>query len=112
MKKTLIVIAADTMGAGDDSLGKLLMKNFIFSLTQLEQLPWAMVFYNCGAYLTAEGSASLEDILSLEKAGVEIGTCGTCLKTFGIEDKLKAGTVTNMYSILEKQMMADHVVRP
>jgi len=112
MKNTLIAISADTMGAGDDTLGKLLMKNFIFSITQLEQLPKEMVFYNSGAYLTAEGSDSLEDLLTLEKAGVQIGTCGTCLKTFGIEEKLKVGIVTNMYSILEKQMNAEHVVRP
>jgi|SRR5665647_1025276 len=112
MKNTLVVISADTMGAGDDTLGKLLMKNFIFSITQLKELPQSMVFYNSGAYLTTEGSGSLEDIIALEKAGVEIGTCGTCLKTFGIEEKLKVGAITNMYAILEKQMKADHLVRP
>ena len=54
------------MGEGNDELGKVLIKSFIFAVTQLEQLPKTMLFYNGGATLTTEGSDSLEDLKSLE----------------------------------------------
>ena len=54
----------------------------------------------------------LEDLNKLANAGVEIFSCGTCLKHFDIEDKLAVGAVTNMYVIVEKQIQAGIIVRP
>lgn len=111
-KKRVVVISSQVMGSGDDTLGASLMKAFIFSLTQQDALPDTVLFYNGGAHLTCEGSPCLEDLQALEKADVEILTCGTCLKHYGLEDKLAIGDVTNMYVIAEKQLKADVVVRP
>ena len=88
------------------------MKSFLFALTQQDTLPKSILFYNGGAKLTTEGSASLEDLKSLEAQGVEILTCGTCLNFFGLSDKLQVGGVTNMYDIVEKMSSAGRVVRP
>ena len=79
----------------------MLIKGFLFAVTQLEKLPKTMLFYNGGATLTAEGSDSLEDLKSLEAQGVEILTCGTCLNYYGLTEKLQVGSVTNMYTIVE-----------
>lgn len=111
-KKRVVVISSQVMGSGDDTLGANLMKAFVFSLTQQDALPDTVLFYNGGAHLTCEGSPCLEDLQALEKADVEILTCGTCLKHYGLEDKLAIGDVTNMYVIAEKQLKADVVVRP
>ena len=111
-KNTVVVIASDKMGEGEDELGKVLIKGYIYALTQLETLPKTILFYNKGAYLTCEGSASLEDLKSLEAQGVEILTCGTCLNYYGITEKLQVGTVTNMYVIAETMAKADKVVKP
>ncbi len=111
-KKRVVVISSQVMGSGDDTLGASLMKAFIFSLTQQDALPDTVLFYNGGAHLTCEGSPCLEDLEALEKADVEILTCGTCLKHYGLDDKLAIGGVTNMYVIVEKQLKADVVVRP
>lgn len=62
--------------------------------------------------LTCEESPALEDLRSLEAQGVEILTCGTCLKYYGMEDKLKVGDVTNMYTIVEKMTGATLIVKP
>ena len=97
---TVVVVPSDRMGSGNDELGKVLIKGFIFAVTQLDTLPKTMLFYNGGATLTTEGSDSLEDLKSLEAQGVEIMTCGTCLDYYGLKDKLAVGTVTNMYSIV------------
>ena len=111
-KKRVVVISSQVMGSGDDTLGASLMKALIFSLTQQDALPDTVLFYNGGAHLTCEGSPCLEDLEALEKADVEILTCGTCLKHYGLDDKLAIGGVTNMYVIAEKQLKADVVVRP
>ena len=100
------------MGEGDEELGHILMKGFIFALTQQDHLPSTILFYNGGARLTCEDSASLEDLKNLASLGVEILTCGTCLNHYGLTDKLAVGDVTNMYVITEKQMQADLILRP
>ena len=109
---TVVVVSSDRMGIGNDELGKVLMKGFIFAVTQLDTLPKTMLFYNGGATLTAEGSDSLEDLKSLEAQGVEIMTCGTCLDYYGLKEKLAVGSVTNMYSIVETMAKAGKIIRP
>ncbi len=109
---TVVVVSSDRMGIGNDELGKVLIKGFIFAVTQLDTLPKTMLFYNGGATLTAEGSDSLEDLKSLEAQGVEIMTCGTCLDYYGLKEKLAVGSVTNMYSIVETMAKAGKIIRP
>ena len=99
------------MGHGNEELGKILMKSFIFALTQLDDLPQTILFYNGGATLTTEGSQSLEDLKTLEAQGVEILTCGTCLDFYGLKDKLAVGQVSNMYTIVEKLNNADNIIK-
>ena len=108
---TVVAIASDKMGQGNDELGKVLMKGFIFALSQLEELPKTILFYNGGATITTEESASLEDLKNMEAQGVEILTCGTCLDYYGLKEKLAVGSVTNMYTIVEKMMNADKIVK-
>lgn len=111
-ENTVVVIASATMGEGDPELGRLLMKGYIYALTQLDTLPKTLLFYNGGAALTCEGSASLEDLKSLEAQGVQILTCGTCLNHYGLTDSLKVGDVTNMYVIAETMAGAAKIVKP
>ncbi len=102
LKNMTIGISSDTMGSGDDTLGKILMKSFIYTVSETRPFPSTIVFYNAGVRLTVEGSEVLEDIINLEKAGVEIISCGTCLDFLEIQDKLKVGSISNMYTIYEK----------
>lgn len=110
-KNLVVAIASDRMGHGNDELGKVLMKGFIYAVSQLEELPKTILFYNGGATITCEGSASLEDLKSMEAQGVEILTCGTCLDYYGLKEKLAVGSVTNMYSIVEKLAQADKIIK-
>lgn len=111
-ENTVVVIASSKMGEGEEELGKVLIKGFIYALTQLDTLPKTMLFYNGGAFLTCEGSESLEDLKFLKEQGVEIFTCGTCLNYYGLTEKLQVGEITNMYVIAEKMTQADKVVKP
>ena len=109
---TVIAIASECMGNGDDQLGATLMKGFIYAVSQQEELPSAMLFYNSGAKLTAEGAVTVENLKILEAQGVEILTCGTCANFFGLEGKQAVGSITNMYVIVEKLTAASKVIRP
>ncbi len=111
-KNIVVAITSPLMGHGNDELGAVLIKGFIYALTQQDVLPTTILFYNGGATLTTEGSASIEDLKSLEALGVEILTCGTCLNYYKLSDKLLVGGVTNMYEITEKLINADLIVKP
>ena len=111
-KEKIVVLSSDQMGSGNEELGKILMKGFVYALTQLEESPAAILLYNGGAKLSVEGAETLEDLKNLEEQGVEILTCGTCLNYYGLSEKLRVGTVTNMYEITERMTKADSVVRP
>lgn len=108
----VVAVDAAVMGRGNDELGKVLMKGFLFAVTQLPRLPETVLFYNGGVTLTTEGSDSLEDLKNLEAQGVAIKSCGTCLNYYGLTDKLMVGEVTNMYDIVETLASAGKVIRP
>lgn len=109
---TIVVLSSGTMGNGDGDLGRLLMKGFVYALTQQDFLPETILLYNGGAFLSCEGSDSLEDLKEMEEQGVEILTCGTCLNHYGLSDRLAVGSVTNMYEIVNKMTGARTIVRP
>lgn len=96
----VILFSKEVFGTGDDKLGDALMKSFMFALSE-SKLPKAMIFVNGGVKLTTEGSDVLETIKGLEAKGVDILSCGTCLDFYGLKDKLKVGSITNMYTIIE-----------
>lgn len=111
-KNKVIVISSDQMGGGSEELGKTLLKAFVYAVTQQDELPKTMLFYNGGVHMTCEDSPALEDLKSLEAQGVEILSCGTCLNYYGLSEQLKVGTATNMYAIVEIMEGADLLIKP
>ena len=105
-----IVITSDKLGQGSEELGKVLMKSYIYALTETIPLPKTLLFLNGGVKLTIEGSGVLESLSKLENSGVEVISCGTCLDFYQSKEKLKVGIVGNMYSIIEKMNSADKVI--
>jgi selenium metabolism protein YedF len=87
------------------------MRSFLHTLLELEPKPDLIICANAGVKLVAQGSPVLEELRSLAERGVEILACGTCLDYFGLKDKVAVGTVSNMYTIAERLLAADIVVR-
>ena len=112
LKETIVVIDSDKMGDGDEEFSKTLLKGFIYALSSQDIPPAKILFYNAGVRLTTEGSASIEDLKVLKKAGAKIYSCGACLNNYGLSEKLLVGEVTNMYDIVSYLMEADLVIRP
>ncbi len=94
-----ILIGSNCIGTHEEKLGALLMKGYIYTLTQLDSLPSKLVFMNTGVRLCLKGSESLEDLKSLEKKGVEILVCGTCLEYLNVREDQAVGKISNMYEI-------------
>ncbi|MCL2146986.1 MAG: sulfurtransferase-like selenium metabolism protein YedF, partial [Synergistaceae bacterium] len=99
-----------TMGDGAEELGKILIKGFIYSLTELPAPPEYVIFLNSGAFLTSDGSNTIDDLKKLENKGAKILTCGTCVNFYGLQDKLAIGTITNMYGITEIMVSTGAVI--
>jgi selenium metabolism protein YedF len=106
----VVAVGKNTMGAGDDELGAILIKGFIYSLTELDTPPETLLFFNSGVRLSTEGSGSIGDLKTLEARGTIISSCGTCLDFYKLKDKLAVGNITNMYAIASAMADAAKVI--
>ena len=86
----------DTLGTGDEELGRLLMRNFIYSLARTDVRPERLMFMNGGVRLVCEGSAALDDIQAMAEAGTIVKVCGTCLDFLGLKEILAVGEIGDM----------------
>ena len=96
-----IFISSNKMGNGNDELGEILMKGFIYTLTESKPYPKSILLVNAGVKLSTENHDTTQNFKILEEAGVEILSCGTCLDYYGLKESLKVGSVTNMYTIVD-----------
>jgi len=106
----VIQITGDRYGSASDGLGETLMKAYIYTLSENDSYPKAILFINRGAFLTAENSPVLDILKQLETAGVEIMTCGTCINFFELNELPQVGTVTNMYAMVEMLNLACNAI--
>lgn len=109
-KGLVVTIGSNTMGAGDEGLGAILIKSFIYSLTELKTPPRAVLFFNSGVKLAAAGSNCIEDLKKLEAAGTTVASCGTCVDFFKLKDSMSAGAITGMPIIVQTMADAEKVI--
>lgn len=86
----LLVIGTDTMGK-EESLGKVLMKGFFETMKVTKEIPHTIFFLNAGVKLTTSNEDVIPILKEIETMGVEIFSCGTCLKYYNLESELKVG---------------------
>lgn len=110
--KTVVLIGAETMGSGSDDLGRVLLRNFLITLAELDVPPDAIYFVNAGVKLTVEGADTVEILEKLACNGSDVAACGLCLDYYKIKDKLAVGRVTNMLDIAGTLLEAGRVIRP
>lgn len=108
----IIAFTSDKMGEGDEELGRLLMANFIKAIKDLEKLPEKMVFYNNGVKLGSVDSPVIEHLKEIERMGVGILVCATCAKYYSLEEKIKAGALSNMYEIAQAMASTGNIIKP
>ena len=106
-----VFVGKDHVGEGAGELGRNLMKMALYTLANGEEPPAFVLFMNGGVSLPAgEDTGVLESLNKLIEKGAEVLVCGTCLDYYGLKESLKAGTVSNMYEILERMRRAAKVI--
>jgi len=108
----VVSIASDRIGDGDHELGSLLMINFIKAIRDLDVLPSKMTFYNRGVFLGRKNSPLYKELKDLEKMGVDLYLCGTCINHYSLSDEIDLGIVSNMFEIAQILASADKVIKP
>ncbi len=109
-KKTLmIIIGTDSLGK-DEDLGKKLVKGFFDTMKVYKQLPHIMFFLNAGVKLTTVNEETVAVLKEIADLGVEIYSCGTCLKHYDLESELKVGNRGATNHIVEGMQDFDKVV--
>lgn len=110
MKDTIILVTNNGMGTADPALQHKLAAKYFELLTQNTHLPAAICFYADGVKLTVTGSPVLEQLKALEKKGVHLILCSTCLDFYGISDQTQVGIIGGMSDIIEAQTKASKVI--
>lgn len=110
LSNTVIMIGNEFMGSGNSELGAILMKGYLYTLTESEPYPKAILLVNSGVKLSTSNEATVQSLKKLVDMGTEILNCGTCLDFYGLKDELKVGEITNMYTIVEYMNEAGNTI--
>ncbi len=107
----VVFISSDIVGRGENvALGSLLMQSFLHTVAGINIKPETIIFMNNGVKLVTKDSPVLNELKDLEKQGIELIACGTCLSRLELSDKVGIGKVSNMYTIAETMMRASKVI--
>jgi len=110
-KRSIVLIGSETFGHGDPELGRLLMKNYLYTLNDMDDLPEKLYMVNAGVKLACAGADTVEILAALGCHGVDIAACGLCLDFFHLKEQVAVGRTTNMLEIASALQGADHVIR-
>lgn len=106
----ILVFTRFGMGEAPLDLQQDLTVKFLSLLAHNESLPAKIIFYTDGVKLACQGSPALEALIELEKCGVELILCQTCLTYYQLLDQVKLGIVGGMPDIIEAMHKANKVI--
>ena len=109
--RTLVFLSSDTVGSGSDELGSRLMANFLATLPEMGDNLWRIVMVNGGVRLASTPGPCLDALKKLERNGVSLLVCGTCLDYYHLLEQKQVGETTNMLDIVTSLDLADKVIR-
>ncbi len=110
LSNTVVLIGNEYMGSGAPELGEILMKGYLYALSEAEPYPKAILLINSGVKLSTVNEATIQSLIKLSEMGTEIYNCGTCLDYYQLKDLLKVGEITNMYTIVEYMNEAGNTI--
>ena len=100
---------------GDGELGGMLVNGFLKSLLNADVLPQKILFINRGVLLTTDNkevdnTEIVEALKELERQGVEIYSCGSCLSYFALTERLKVGMIGNSLEGIQNMLISDSLI--
>ena len=107
-----VAITSESMGSGDEELGRQLMKSFFITISCMDEPPSVLAFYNSGVKLMALDAGIIETVQELELRGTEVLICGTCVDYYKLGREIKSGRIADMLTIITKLAGSGNVIRP
>ncbi len=107
---TVVLMTRFGVGEGPADLQQKLAVKFLTLLGEMDPLPSQICFYTEAVKLVCKGSPVLDQLRMLEKKGVELIVCSTCLDYFQLSEQREIGIVGGMPDILEAISRAGKVV--
>lgn len=87
---------------GSGPIGKSLLAKFLGAALNLDEKPVKVICVNNAVRITTNrGHECFEAIKKLNEAGAEILSCGSCLESYKLVDKLAIGEISNAYEIMD-----------
>lgn len=108
--RTVLLLGQDGMGTGDAELGQRVLATFLRKAQSIRGLS-AVLFFNSGVRLVAEGSPVLMELQLLHDNGVDLLPCATCIDHFGVRDRIRAGSISTMDDLIIEMDRADKLIR-
>jgi selenium metabolism protein YedF len=106
-----VFVNKDHVGDGDPVLGRNLIKMALYTLSEVDDVPVAVLFMNSGVNLLVEEETQIiESLTKLMEKGTEVLACGACLDFYGLKELLAVGEISNMYDILERMREVGKVI--
>ena len=109
-KNTAILVTRNGMGDSQPELQHSLALKYFTLLNENNILPSIICFYTDGVKLAVTGSPILNQLKELERKGVHLILCGTCLDFYDLKDHVQVGIVGGMTDIIEAQFRAEKVI--
>jgi intracellular sulfur oxidation DsrE/DsrF family protein len=101
LKNKVILLASDQLGNGEKELGEGILETFFTVLKQKEELPVAIFCMNRGVFTLTEESLISLQLADLERKGVDVLACKTCVDYYRLNEKLVTGKVSGMAQFVE-----------
>jgi selenium metabolism protein YedF len=109
-QRTVLAVTAQTLGRGDEGLGRTLAVNFLRALAFRDDVPLTVVCYNEGVKLAEQGSPAVPMLEALAQKGSDIVLCGTCVNYFELGERMAIGRIGDMHGIVAALLDAEQVV--
>jgi intracellular sulfur oxidation DsrE/DsrF family protein len=109
-RDTVILFTRNGLGDAPAELQQVLVTKFLSLTLESGKLPGKILFYTEGVKLVCEGSPVISQLSEIEKKGVELIICQTCLNYFNLADLVRVGVVGGMGDILTTLQMASRVI--
>ncbi|OGW26573.1 MAG: hypothetical protein A2X59_01390 [Nitrospirae bacterium GWC2_42_7] len=94
----------------EEALGNILMRAYFETIKTYKQVPHTIFFLNSGVKLTTTNADIYPILKEIEAMGVEMYSCGTCLKYYGLEAEIKVGHRGSTNHIVEGMKDFDKTV--
>ena len=105
-----LLLHAETIGQGDEKLGRRLMYSFLYSLTEMPPRLKSIILLNEGVKLAFIGSKTIEPLSVLMDAHVALFLCEESMHHYSSSSKLSIGRAVSMYTIANMLISAQRVI--